>query len=262
MSKSSHNRILIEIVIGIIVGILLGGFLPGFAVKLSILGDIFLNALMMIVVPVVMFSIITGITGIGNFKSLGSLGKNTMIYYVATTAISVTIGLILVNIIQPGIDVSTGETHQNYSYSILENEKHVVQLNNTLQKNEYDNKYKIELVDQDISGIIEKIIDDKIIVSYWIPENTEDVIFLDGNTNTKHPFKIIDKKLVSAEPEVMLTGRGIDISLSYKSKITQGNNNVFSTLKTVVVGDKSIGKEGLVPPHGYFATDYFFVIIR
>ena len=247
MPKSSHNRILIEIIIGIIVGILLGGFFPVFAVKLSILGDIFLNALMMIVVPIVMFSIITGITGIGNFKSLGSLGKNTMIYYIVTTAISVTIGLVLVNIIQPGKDVSTGEIHNDYSYSILENEKHVIQLNDALQKIEYDNKYKIKLLDQNISGIIDKIIDDKIIISYWIPENSENVIFLEENNDQKHPFKIIDKELVSAEPDLILNGTGIEILLSYESNITRNENNVFSTLKTVIVGDKSIGKEGLVP---------------
>jgi len=247
MSKSSHNRILIEIVIGIIVGILLGGFLPAFAVKLSILGDIFLNALMMIVVPIVMFSIITGITGIGNFKSLGSLGKNTMIYYIVTTAISVTIGLVLVNIIQPGKNVSTGEIHNKYSYSILDSEKHIVILDEKLQKTEYDNKYKIKLADQNVFGIIDKIVDNKIIVSYWIPENSDDVIFLDENSNKKHPFKIIDKELISAEPDLVLEGKGIEISLSYESKITQSDNNVFSTLKTVVVGDKSIGKEGLVP---------------
>ena len=61
----SLRRIVIGIIIAIVVGTLVGGGLPNLAVKFEILGDMFLNSLMMIVVPLVMFSIIVGITGFG-----------------------------------------------------------------------------------------------------------------------------------------------------------------------------------------------------
>ena len=53
---NSGQRILIGIVIAIIVGLIVGGWMPNFAAKTTLLGDIFLNALKMIVVPLVMFS--------------------------------------------------------------------------------------------------------------------------------------------------------------------------------------------------------------
>ncbi len=247
-SNNSHNRILVEIIIGIVVGVILGGFFPVFSVKLSFMGDIFLNSLMMIVIPIVMFSIITGITGIGNFKNLGTLGKRTIIYYLLTTAISVTIGLLLVNIVQPGKSVSTGEKHINYQYSIISNNNHILELgDNQLIKDDYDNKYKITLLDQKITGIITKIIDNKIVIAYWIPENSENIIYLSENDNIKHPFMIVDKSLVSAEPDLKNTGIGFEISLYYQNTLSEKNNDVFSTLKTVVVGNKSTGQEGLIP---------------
>ncbi|MFP4546740.1 MAG: dicarboxylate/amino acid:cation symporter [Fidelibacterota bacterium] len=246
--KNAHNRILIEIIIGIVIGVILGGFFPDFAVNLEILGDVFLNALMMIVVPIVMFSIITGITGIGNFRKLGSLGKNTMIYYVVTTAISVTIGLILVNIIKPGSNVITGEIHQEATYKIIQDNTHEVHLGSTqLQKKDYDEKYTVTLLDQEIVGVIDRIADNKIIVSYWIPEDAENILFIKSNNDYKYPFKITEKKLISAEPKIETQGKGIAISLHYQSEITQNEGNVFSTLRTVFVGDKVTGQEGLIP---------------
>ncbi len=250
MTKSGqrHNRILIEIIIGITIGIIIGGFFPEFGENTAILGDIFLNALMMIVVPVVMFSIITGITGIGNFRSLGKLGKNTIIYYIITTAISVTIGLILVNIIQPGKNVSTGETHQNLSYHIISDDKHIIDLgDNLLNKEEYDNKYKLTLLDQQISGVIDQVKGNKIVINYWIPDSAKDIIYIEEKDNQKHPFRLTDRTLVSAEPTVVSDGQGLKISLHYQSDIAGEQDNVFSTLKTVFVGDKKSGQEGLIP---------------
>ncbi|MBN2279168.1 MAG: dicarboxylate/amino acid:cation symporter [Candidatus Marinimicrobia bacterium] len=247
MSKSTHNRILVEIVIGILLGLILGGFLPGFAIKLSIFGDIFINALMMIVVPIVMFSIINGITNIGNFKALGSLGKNTMVYYLATTAIAVSIGLFLVNIIQPGKNLTTGEIHEKYQYSTLDDSNHFIQLDQPLIKNDYDNKYKIRLMDQDIYGVIDRVDEDKIYIAYWLPADLEGVVFIHENKDEKHPFKIVNKRLVSAEPAIQTEGTGVEILLSYKSSIADDQNDVLSTLKTVVVGNRLTQQEGMVP---------------
>lgn len=102
------QRILIGIVIAIIVGLIVGGWVPNFAAKTILLGNIFLNALKMIVVPLVMFSMIVGITGLGDIRNLGPIGGRTVLYYMATTGLSVLIGIILVNIIQPGKGMGAG----------------------------------------------------------------------------------------------------------------------------------------------------------
>ena len=65
-------------------------------------GDIFINLLKLIAVPLVLFSIISGVTSLGNIQKLGRMGIKTLLTYVATTMAAVVIGLALVNIFQPG----------------------------------------------------------------------------------------------------------------------------------------------------------------
>lgn len=67
------------------------------------LGDIFINILKLIAVPMVLFSIILGVTSLKDVNKLGKMGLKTLLLYVATTMIAVTIGLTLVNIIEPGV---------------------------------------------------------------------------------------------------------------------------------------------------------------
>jgi Na+/H+-dicarboxylate symporter len=65
-------------------------------------GDIFINLLKLIAVPLVLFSIISGVTSLGNIQKLGRLGLKTLVTYVLTTMAAVLIGLALVNIFSPG----------------------------------------------------------------------------------------------------------------------------------------------------------------
>ncbi len=65
-------------------------------------GDIFINLLKLIAVPLVLFSIISGVTSLGSIKKLGRMGIKTLLTYIATTMAAVVIGLALVNVFQPG----------------------------------------------------------------------------------------------------------------------------------------------------------------
>lgn len=67
------------------------------------MGDIFLRALKMLIIPLVTSSLICGITNIGSGKQLGRLGFKTLTYYLATSLIAIFTGLFLVNIIKPGV---------------------------------------------------------------------------------------------------------------------------------------------------------------
>ncbi|MBW2528181.1 MAG: dicarboxylate/amino acid:cation symporter [Deltaproteobacteria bacterium] len=75
---------------------------------LGLPGDLFLRALKMVVVPLIVAAIITGVSGAGDLRRVGKLGAWTAAFYLGTTAISVAVGLVLVNLIQPGrgIDLS------------------------------------------------------------------------------------------------------------------------------------------------------------
>ena len=68
----------------------------------SWMGDIFLRALKMIIIPLILSSLISGVTNIGSGSNLGRLGVKTMSYYVMTSIFAIVTGLFLVNIIKPG----------------------------------------------------------------------------------------------------------------------------------------------------------------
>ncbi len=91
--------LIIGIILGVILGAVVGSFLPELGVKLGFLGTLFLNALKMIVLPLIVVSITLSIMKVGN---LGSLGLKTLFYYLITTGIAVFIGILVVNIIHPG----------------------------------------------------------------------------------------------------------------------------------------------------------------
>lgn len=103
-----HWQILIALLLAILAGRLAGeeGVLFGvtFYSVFDFVGTLFLNALMMLVVPLIVSSIIVGIAGIGSSGALGRLGGKTLLYYVVTSLLAILVGLAVVNLIAPGID--------------------------------------------------------------------------------------------------------------------------------------------------------------
>lgn len=100
-----HWQILIAFILAIIFGI----FLKDYVKYVSWMGEVFLRMLKMIVIPLILSSIISGIANIGNEGNFGRLGLKTLGYYLTTTVFAISIGLLLVNIIKPGIgmDISS-----------------------------------------------------------------------------------------------------------------------------------------------------------
>lgn len=93
-----HTQILIGLVLGAIAGVLVG---PRIAV-IKPIGDAFIRLITMIVVPLVFASILVGVTSLGDLAKLGRIGAKTILYYLLTTSIAITIGLVLANIVRPG----------------------------------------------------------------------------------------------------------------------------------------------------------------
>ncbi len=125
MSSDANRYIITGIIIGIVAGLLTGWFFGEKMLWASVIGTIFINALKMIVVPLIVTSMITGVVSLGDVRRLGRTGLKTILFYICTTAISVTIGIILVNIIQPGIidggeAITGGEVVRPGEYSIID----------------------------------------------------------------------------------------------------------------------------------------------
>lgn len=102
-----HWQILIALVFAVAAGTLTGtdaGMLNFTYYQIyDFLGALFLNALKMLIVPLVMSSIIVGVMGLGSGEHLGRLGLKTIIYFSTTTLLAILTGLVLVNLITPGI---------------------------------------------------------------------------------------------------------------------------------------------------------------
>ncbi|HUT44672.1 MAG TPA: dicarboxylate/amino acid:cation symporter [Sedimentisphaerales bacterium] len=104
MKLKIHTQILIAIILGIVVGILLGEK----AAHIKIVGDMFIRLLKAIIIPLILSSMVAGIVSLGNIRKLGRIGLKTFIYYTATTTLAVGVGLILVNLMKPGVGVDIG----------------------------------------------------------------------------------------------------------------------------------------------------------
>ena len=104
-----HWKILIGMVLGVLFGVLLslvsGG--PDFIKDyIKPFGTIFINLLKLIAVPLILASLIKGVSDLKDISKLSQMGGRTIITYLITTLTAVTIGLILVNVIQPGKSIS------------------------------------------------------------------------------------------------------------------------------------------------------------
>jgi hypothetical protein len=197
--KEKKSKLLIGILIAIFLGTLVGGWFPDIALKFSILGEVFLNSLMMLVVPLVVLSLIVGITRLGDIRNLGSLGGRTVAYYIVTTSIAVLIGIVIVNIIQPGKGIRPGEIHLDYSYTVGGENNHTIFLSGKKwEKEQYSDKYIIILLDQRVQGIIESFTYTSVTVGLWESVQAEDKFYIVAEDGTQLQFQRIGRQLVSA----------------------------------------------------------------
>lgn len=97
-----------QIVIGMVLGIVFGCVFPSYGVALKPLGDVFLRMIKMIIVPLIFSGLIMGIAGVGDFRKMGRLGLKSIIWFELATTVALFYGLVLGNVVQPGIGVSSG----------------------------------------------------------------------------------------------------------------------------------------------------------
>ncbi|MBE9467603.1 MAG: dicarboxylate/amino acid:cation symporter [Bacteroidetes bacterium] len=97
-----------QILIALLLAIAFALIFPEYVVYVSWMGDLFIRGLKMVIIPLILSSIISGITNIGSAKNLGRIGLKTLLYYFLTSTLAIVTGLLFVNIIKPGVGAELG----------------------------------------------------------------------------------------------------------------------------------------------------------
>lgn len=107
------TQIFIGLFLGLFVGIIFNLFVPSSYIKdtiivngvFDVLGQGFIRLMQMLVVPLVFFSLVTGAMSMGDTKKLGKIGVKTLVFYLFTTALAITLALLLASFIKPGVGI-------------------------------------------------------------------------------------------------------------------------------------------------------------
>lgn len=98
-----------QILISLIAGILFAIYLYPYVYLVSWMGNLFLQLLKMVIIPLIFSSIVTGVGGIGSPENMGRLGFKTISFYILTSLLAIVLGLVMVNLVRPGIGIDLSQ---------------------------------------------------------------------------------------------------------------------------------------------------------
>lgn len=115
-----YKSLYFQVIVAIVIGILLGHFYPQTGVALKPLGDGFIKLIKMVIAPIIFCTVVSGIAGMQSMKSVGKTGGYALLYFEIVSTIALLIGLVVVNVVQPGagmhIDVATLDASKVAAY--------------------------------------------------------------------------------------------------------------------------------------------------
>jgi aerobic C4-dicarboxylate transport protein len=100
-----YRHLYVQVLIGIALGIVLGNFWPKTGVAMRPLGDGFIKLIRMMIAPIIFGTVVSGIAKMGDMKSVGRIGIRALLYFEAVSTIALLIGLVVVNVLKPGVGV-------------------------------------------------------------------------------------------------------------------------------------------------------------
>lgn len=110
-----YQHLYIQVLIGIVIGGLLGYFIPGFAAKLQPLADGFIKLIKMLLAPIIFGTVVVGIAKMGSIKEVGRIGGKALLYFEIVSTIALVIGLVVVNVMKPGVGMNIDVASLNAS---------------------------------------------------------------------------------------------------------------------------------------------------
>jgi aerobic C4-dicarboxylate transport protein len=101
-----YRSLYFQVIVAIIVGVLLGHFFPEWGTKMKPFGDGFIKLIKMMIAPIIFCTVVSGIAGMENMKAVGRTGVLALLYFEIVSTIALVIGLVVVNVVEPGVGMN------------------------------------------------------------------------------------------------------------------------------------------------------------
>ncbi|MBZ5199674.1 dicarboxylate/amino acid:cation symporter [Planomicrobium chinense] len=121
MKKRIYKNLTFQVLAAIVLGVLLGLIWPNIGKEMKPVGDTFINAVKMVIAPIIFLTIVLGIAKMGDMKKVGKVGGKAFIYFEVVTTLALVIGLIVVNIVKPGAGLDFSELEKGDVSQYTEN---------------------------------------------------------------------------------------------------------------------------------------------
>ena len=193
-----------QIFIGMALGGLIGWLQPAWGTSLFFLRDIFLNLIKSIIAPLVFSTIVVGIAGSGSARNVGRMGLRSLLYFEVVTTLALVIGLVVVNITQPGVGIMLNGTSDAVQTIAQTQPKTLIQ---TLV-----HVFPASIVDALLRGDVLQIVAFSILFGFGIGAVGEAAAADDGRAAQLHPLRDPQRRLLDRR-----TRRGAAGACSYRT---------------------------------------------
>ena len=131
--QTLRQSITLQVLVGIICGVVLGYFVPSIGPGIKILSDIFIRLIRMVIGPVIFCTVVSGIASHRDIKEAGRIGLASIVYFELMTTFSIIIGLVVVNVMKPGVGIDISHVDPSQITHYVEGAKQLSAFDHILQ---------------------------------------------------------------------------------------------------------------------------------
>ena len=109
--RKIYQHLYVQVLCAIAFGVLLGYFYPALGAQMKPLGDMFIQAVKMVIAPIIFCTVVHGVAGMKDMKRVGRVGLKAIIYFEVVTTLALMVGFIIANLWQPGAGMNLSLIH-------------------------------------------------------------------------------------------------------------------------------------------------------
>ena len=113
--RALYRNLYVLVLVGIALGVLVGSVWPTTGVAMKPLGDGFIKLIKMLIAPIIFSTVVVGIARLGDVREVGRIGIRALVYFEVVSTVALVIGLVVVNILQPGVGIANRASAQDLS---------------------------------------------------------------------------------------------------------------------------------------------------